>query len=280
MPGILTMCLPASIASVLETHQKASPALFTLPLLTSMKMRWLLGWVSWPGLQQNQGRVPDLRYGTGRDIQAENSISLGRMKKSPENIHPDFDVTVSRKEKEKLLQQHAKVIWMTGLSGSGKSTIAKALEHELFKRNHVTTLLDGDNMRTGINSNLKFSLEDRFENIRRAAEASKLFLHTGIITINSTISPTREIRKMAQEIIGENDYIEIYINCPLEICEQRDVKGLYAKARNGEIENFTGISAPFEEPEAPHLEIKTDQLDVDSSVESLLNFILPKISYK
>ena len=198
----------------------------------------------------------------------------------PQNIYPDFDVIVSREDKEKLLLQRAKVIWMTGLSGSGKSTIAKALEHELFKRDHITTLLDGDNMRTGINKNLKFSPDDRFENIRRAAEVSKLFLQAGIITINSTISPTKEIREMARKTIGENDYIEIYINCPLEICEQRDVKGLYAKARSGEIEYFTGISAPFEEPEAPHLEIKTDRLDIDASVKALLNFILPKISYK
>ena len=202
------------------------------------------------------------------------------MKKSPENIHPDFEELITREEKERLLQQRAKVIWMTGLSGSGKSTIAKALEKELHKRRFLTTQLDGDNMRTGINRNLQFGDADRLENIRRAAEISKLFLYSGIITINSTISPTSEIREMARKIIGENDYIEIYINCPLEICEQRDVKGLYAKARNGEIDNFTGISAPFEEPEAPHLEIKTDQLDVDSSVESLLNFILPKISYK
>ncbi len=195
------------------------------------------------------------------------------------NIHPVFNKILQRPEKEKLLNQKAKVIWMTGLSGAGKTTIGTGIERELNKRGHLTQVLDGDNIRSGINNNLGFSAEDRFENIRRIAEVSKLFLNCGIICINSFISPTKEIRAMAKEIIGEDDFIEVYVNAPLEVCEQRDVKGLYRKARDGKIKDFTGIDAPFEVPENPAVEIRTDRLSIEESVQKCLEVILPKIEY-
>ncbi len=144
----------------------------------------------------------------------------------------------------------------------------------------LSMLLDGDNIRTGINNNLTFSAEDRIENIRRIAEVSKLFLNCGIITINCFVSPTNEIRTLAKGIIGEEDFIEVYVNAPLEVCEARDVKGLYAKARKGLIPDFTGITAPFEAPEHPALEIPTHELEIHEGVQRLLDFILPIISYK
>jgi len=195
------------------------------------------------------------------------------------NIHPVFNKILQRPEKEKLLNQKAKVIWMTGLSGAGKTTIGTGIERELNRRGHLTQVLDGDNIRSGINNNLGFSAEDRFENIRRIAEVSKLFLNCGIICINSFISPTKEIRAMAKEIIGEDDFIEVYVNAPLEVCEQRDVKGLYRKARDGKIKDFTGIDAPFEVPENPAVEIRTDRLSIEESVQKCLEVILPKIEY-
>lgn len=196
------------------------------------------------------------------------------------NIYPVFDRIIPRDEKEKLLHQKAKVFWLTGLSGSGKSTIAIGLEKELFKRAFITQFLDGDNIRSGINSNLGFSDEDRSENIRRISEVSKLFVNCGIITINSFVSPTDKIRNQARAIIGENDFIEVFINTPIEICEQRDVKGLYKKARSGELKNFTGIDAPFEPPKNPMIEIKTAEQSVQQSVEELLMKVLPIIEKK
>lgn len=192
------------------------------------------------------------------------------------NIHPIFNTILSQKDREELLDQKGLVVWMVGLSGSGKSTIARSVEKNLHNKGILTKLLDGDNLRTGINSNLGFSEEDRKENIRRAAEVSKLFAETGIVTICSLISPTDEVREMAKEIIGEN-YLEVYINCPLEICEQRDVKGLYAKARKGEIKDFTGISAPFEEPKAPDVELRTAQESLEESQEKLLEELFKRI---
>jgi adenylylsulfate kinase len=176
-----------------------------------------------------------------------------------------------------MLNQKARVIWFTGLSGAGKTTLAKRLEEELFSRGYLVQILDGDNIRSGINNNLTFSDEDRMENIRRIAEVSKLFLNCGIIAINSFISPTREIRHLAMEIIGKEDFIEVYINAPLEVCEQRDVKGLYAKARRGEIKDFTGIGSPFEIPGGADIEIRTDLYSVEQCVEQLMEHILPKI---
>jgi len=195
-----------------------------------------------------------------------------------ENIHPIFDSSLKTEDKEKFLNQRGIVIWMVGLSGSGKSALAKGLENRLHKEGFHTMLLDGDNLRTGINNNLSFTKEDRVENIRRAAEVSKLFATNGTVTICSFISPTEEIRKLASEIIG-NRYCEVYINCPIEVCEQRDVKGLYAKARKGEIKNFTGIDSPFEEPQTSTIEIRTDQKDLDQSLNQLYQEIIDKIKH-
>ena len=193
-----------------------------------------------------------------------------------ENIFPIFDTILSLKDKEKLLQQKAIVVWFVGLSGSGKSTLARGLENALHEKGYLTQLLDGDNLRSGINSNLSFTEDDRVENIRRAAEVSKLFANCGIITICSLISPTLEIRDMARSIIG-NKYFEVFINCPIEICELRDVKGLYKKARAGEIKNFTGIDSPFEEPKNPDLEIRTDIHSIETCHNQLLDIIIQKI---
>ena len=196
------------------------------------------------------------------------------------NIFPIFDKIVGRKEKEQLLNQTAKVIWMTGLSGSGKSTIAIALEKELAQKGFLTQVLDGDNIRTGINNNLGFSDADRTENIRRIAEVSKLFVNCGVITVNCFVSPTNTIRNAAKEIIGAEDFVEVFIDTPLEICEQRDVKGLYKKARAGEIKDFTGINAPFETPKNPTIVVKTANKTVEESVNTILKDILPLITKK
>ena len=190
-----------------------------------------------------------------------------------ENIFPHFDQMISREFRENRLGQRSKVIWLTGLSGSGKSTIGLALEKRLFQENFVAQLLDGDNIRSGINKNLGFSEEDRRENIRRIAEIAKLYLSSGIITINSFISPTAETRNIAKEIVGDADFLEIYINAPMATCESRDVKGLYKKARAGEIQGFTGVNQVYEEPENPALELRTDLLGVDEAVDKLFTFL-------
>ncbi|HIU55370.1 MAG TPA: adenylyl-sulfate kinase [Candidatus Gallibacteroides avistercoris] len=194
------------------------------------------------------------------------------------NIYPIFDRMMGREDKEALLKQHSLMIWFTGLSGSGKSTVAIALERELHRRGLLCRILDGDNIRSGINNNLGFTETDRVENIRRIAEVSKLFIDTGIITIAAFISPSNDLRKMAAEIIGRENFLEVFVNTPLEVCEQRDVKGLYAKARRGEIKNFTGISAPFEAPSHPDLTLDTSKLTLEESVNLLLEKILPKVS--
>lgn len=199
------------------------------------------------------------------------------MSKTPENIFPVFDSILGREAKETLLKQKAVVIWFTGLSGSGKTTIAIGLEKTLNGKGILTQVLDGDNIRAGINNNLGFSNEDRKENIRRIAEVSKLFLNCGVVTINCFVSPTNEIRQQAKSIIGEQDFLEIFINTPIEICEQRDVKGLYKKARAGEIKDFTGINAPFEAPTNPFLDVKTENKTVEQSVNEILSKVLPLI---
>ena len=196
------------------------------------------------------------------------------------NIYPIFDRMLSRQDKEELLKQHSVMIWFTGLSGSGKSTIAIALERELHKRGLLCRILDGDNIRSGINNNLGFTEADRIENIRRIAEVSKLFVDTGIITIAAFISPSNDIREMAANIIGKDDFLEVYVSTPVEECERRDVKGLCAKARRGEIKNFTGISAPFEAPAHPALTLDTSALSLEESVNKLLELILPRIQKK
>ncbi|HJC97162.1 MAG TPA: adenylyl-sulfate kinase [Candidatus Phocaeicola merdavium] len=193
------------------------------------------------------------------------------------NIYPIFDKMLTRADKEALLGQRGLMVWFTGLSGSGKSTIAIALERELQKRGLLCRILDGDNIRSGINNNLGFSPEDRVENIRRIAEVGKLFVDTGIITIAAFISPNNELREMASRIIGKDDFVEVYVSTPIEECERRDVKGLYAKARRGEIKEFTGISAPFEAPEHPALSLDTSKLSLEESVNRLLELILLKV---
>lgn len=195
------------------------------------------------------------------------------------HIYPIFDKMLGRSDKEQLLNQRGVMIWFTGLSGSGKSTLAIAMERELQKRGLLCRILDGDNIRSGINNNLGFSEADRMENIRRIAEIGKLLVDTGIITLAAFISPNNDMREMAASIIGKQDFMEIYISTPLEECERRDVKGLYAKARRGEIKNFTGISAPFEVPAHPALSLDTSKLSVEESVNKLLELILPKVKF-
>ncbi len=171
------------------------------------------------------------------------------------------------------MNQKAKVFWFTGLSGSGKSTIAIALEKELFAKGFHCYLLDGDNIRTGLCNNLGFSAEDRKENIRRISETSKLFVDAGVICINAFVSPTIEIRQMAREIIGDENFVEVFINTPLEVCEARDVKGLYKKARAGEIKNFTGLDAPYEAPIDPQIEIKTVEQTIEQACQLIIKTI-------
>ena len=186
------------------------------------------------------------------------------------NIYPIFDRMLARADKEQLLGQRGVMLWFTGLSGSGKSTVAVALERELHRRGRLCRLLDGDNIRTGINAGLGFSDDDRRENIRRIAEVGKLFVDTGIITLAAFVSPTEELRTLARDIIGAADFKEIFVATPLEECERRDVKGLYARARRGEVKNFTGISAPFEAPQNPALVLDTTDTPVEESVGKVL----------
>lgn len=196
------------------------------------------------------------------------------------NIHPIFDKLLQRSDRENRLKQHSKVVWLTGLSGSGKSTIAQHLESRLFAEGFFAQVLDGDNIRSGINNNLGFKEEDRIENIRRISEIAKLYLNSGIITINSFISPTDTIRQMAKNIIGADDFIEVYINTPLEVCEARDVKGLYKKARSGDLKDFTGINGGYEPPSNPDIEILTVGHTVEECVSDIYNYLIGKIIYK
>ena len=193
------------------------------------------------------------------------------------NIYPVFDTLLQRSDRERLLNQRGCTIWMTGLSGSGKTTVARELERKLYNRGLLPYVLDGDNIRTGINNNLGFSEEDRAENIRRIAEVSKLFVQCGIITINCFVSPTIAIRQNAKDIIGADDFLEVFVNTPIEICEQRDPKGLYAKARAGEIKNFTGIDAPFEAPVTPDLDLHTANKSVEECAAELETFVLSRL---
>jgi len=186
--------------------------------------------------------------------------------------------TLGREQKENLLQQKARVIWLMGLSGAGKSTLALHLEQALYQKGFLTQILDGDNLRNGLNNNLGFSEQDRLENIRRAAEVAKLFVNCGIVVIASFICPTHATQAMVRQIVGE-DFIEIFVDCPLEVCEQRDVKGLYAKARAGLIKNFTGIDSPFEPPQFPDLVVKTHLLSLEECIKKIQEFVLPKINF-
>lgn len=186
------------------------------------------------------------------------------------------DFHVNRNHREKLMNQKSILIWFTGLSGSGKSTVANAFESKLHTLNFKTYTLDGDNIRGGLNKNLTFSDEDRSENIRRIAEVSKLFLDAGTIVIACFVSPFEKDRELVKQIVGSDDYVEVFVDTPIEECEKRDVKGLYKKARLGEIKDFTGISSPYEVPKNPDISIDTSKLMLENSV----NLIFEKINDK
>lgn len=193
------------------------------------------------------------------------------MKKVPENIVPhNFQIT--QKLRATRLRQNPRLFWFTGLSGSGKSTISSAFEQKLFENGFLTYTLDGDNVRSGICNDLTFSPNDRKENLRRIAEVAKLMLDAGLIVCASFISPYQKDREMIKEIVGNDFFVEVYVNTPLEICEKRDPKGLYRKARNGEISDFTGISSPYESPSNSNLEIDTSRLSLNEIIEILLNY--------
>ncbi len=184
---------------------------------------------------------------------------------------------VTLQQRQNQLQQKPIVIWLTGFSGAGKTTIAQALEQLLYQHNYKSVVLDGDNIRGGLNNNLSFSEQDRTENIRRIAEVAKLFCDNGLIVISSFITPLNSMRKMARSIIGEDKFVEVFVNCPIEVCEQRDVKGLYKKARTGEIKNFTGMDAGFEIPDQAELVIDSNGTSSEQSVKKLYDYIVSKI---
>ena len=198
------------------------------------------------------------------------------MNNNMENIIP-HDFHIGKIDRNKLNAHNSFVVWFTGLSGSGKSTIANLVENELFKKEIKTFSLDGDNIRKGLNNNLGFSAEDRQENLRRISEVAKLFVESGCVVIASFISPLKEDREMIKGIIGENNYVEVFVNTSLEECERRDVKGLYKKARAGEIKNFTGINAPYEKPENPALEIKTEEEDLKDALKRIVLHLEDKL---
>jgi adenylylsulfate kinase len=193
-----------------------------------------------------------------------------------EHIYP-FESQISYEQRLDMMRQTPRLIWLTGLSGSGKSTLALRLEHYLFHKEYKVFLLDGDNIRNGLNSDLSFTEQDRKENVRRVAEVAKLMLDAGLIVLGAFISPFREERNLVKQIVGESRFSEVYVNCSLEVCEERDIKGLYAKARRGIIPNFTGISAPYQSPQAPDMEVKTDEETIDESLFKLINHIEPQL---
>jgi adenylylsulfate kinase len=195
------------------------------------------------------------------------------------NIHPEFHRFLNRHDKENLLKQKGLAIWMCGLSGSGKSTIANAAERVLHQQGRFTIILDGDNLRTGLNTNLGFSDEDRLENIRRIAELTKILIDNGVIVFISAITPRGELRDLARGVVGEQNLFEVYVKASFEACENRDVKGLYAKAARGEIQHFTGKDGSFEPPQNPNLTLDTEALSIEEAAIELLEAILPKISH-
>jgi len=182
--------------------------------------------------------------------------------------------SIERQRRSEIKGHRSVVLWFTGLSGSGKSTIANAVEKELNQKYRAHTyLLDGDNIRTGLNKDLSFSAEDRSENIRRIGEVARLFVDAGLIVLTAFISPFREDRKVVRDLLGNGDFVEIFVHCPLEVCEQRDPKGLYQKARLGEIQNFTGINSPYEAPDSPELTLDSSILTVEECVEQVIQYL-------
>jgi len=200
---------------------------------------------------------------------------------TPENIHPTFGQLLGREAKEAMLNQRGLVVWLYGLSGSGKSTLGAALERRLYEEGVFTQVLDGDNIRTGLNNNLGFSEEDRLENIRRIAEVAKLLSRAGVVTITSFICPRNELRAIARKIVGSEDFLEVYVECSFETCEQRDVKGLYAKAKAGLLKQFTGKDSSFEAPEprsVADLILNTDNQTEGESLEQLFQAVRPRVT--
>ncbi len=196
------------------------------------------------------------------------------------SLWTDFNSFIRRNRSRFLVKQRPVVIWLTGLSGAGKTTIAESLNAAILRKGYFTKHFDGDEIRKGINSDLGFSEEDRKENIRRIAELSKLFLDSGLVIICSFISPTKEIRQMAKDIVGKERFVEVFINAPIEVCEQRDPKGLYKMARAGLLKGFTGIDSPYESPENPDIEIRTDLWDIPTSTKYLMRKVLRKIKFR
>jgi len=186
------------------------------------------------------------------------------------------DHQVTKEERTKIKNQKSCILWFTGLSGSGKSTVANAVESKLLERKKHTYLLDGDNIRMGLNKGLTFSNEDRIENIRRIGEVSKLFVDAGTIVLTAFISPFQKERDVVRSLVKEDDFIEVFIDTPLEICESRDPKGLYVKARKGEISNFTGISSPYEAPLNPEIHVKTEKRSIEESAEQIITYLEEK----
>ena len=193
-----------------------------------------------------------------------------------DHIYPVFDKMLPREAKEELLGQRGAVIWMYGLSGSGKSTLANLLERRLHEQGKMVKVLDGDNVRSGLNSNLGFSDEDRLENIRRVAEVAKLFADSGIVTVTSFITPNNELRDIAREVIGDDDLLEVYVKASFQTCAERDPKGLYAKVKAGKVKQFTGKDSAFEEPSRPDLIIDTETLSEDDALEQLFSAVLAR----
>jgi adenylylsulfate kinase/bifunctional enzyme CysN/CysC len=193
-----------------------------------------------------------------------------------ENIHPS-KFRIKQKDRLKIMNQKPVLIWFTGLSGSGKSTLANGTEVALHRLGYKTYLLDGDNVRCGLNSDLKFTIEDRMENIRRIAEVSKLMMDAGLVVLAAFITPLHQEREMIKNLVGVDNFLEVFVDCPLTVCEKRDVKGLYEKARKGMIPNFTGITSPYEPPENPFIRIKSNEENTSDSIKMVVNSLINKI---
>lgn len=191
-----------------------------------------------------------------------------------------FETKITYEQRKRMMMQEPRLIWLTGLSGSGKTTLAVQLEHYLFQKNYKVYVLDGDNVRNGLNRDLLFSKEDRMENLRRVSEVAKLFLDAGFVVICAFISPYQDDRALVREIVSEQRFIEIFVSCSLEVCEGRDVKGLYRKARKGIIPEFTGITSPYEVPPAPDVEVRTAEESIDESLAKIIQYIEPKIQVR